>query len=49
MAKNIDMLYDKPELYEDLKQNALKYIQELSLEKQVKKMSKTINNFYNLK
>ncbi|MBS8121546.1 glycosyltransferase family 4 protein [Candidatus Vampirococcus lugosii] len=48
LAKNIDMLYNKPELYEDLKQNALEYIQELSLEKQVKKMSKTINNFYNL-
>ncbi|UFX82752.1 glycosyltransferase family 4 protein [Candidatus Absconditicoccus praedator] len=49
LAKNIDMLYEKPELYKDLKQNALEYIQELSLEKQVKKISKTINNYYNVK
>lgn len=46
LKEKIELLYQDQELYKDLQQNGLEFISELSVEKQVKKMSKIINNYY---
>ena len=46
LKQKINLLYKDKELYEDLKQNGLEYIKDKSVEKQVEKMAKIINNYY---
>ncbi|MFP4401628.1 MAG: glycosyltransferase family 4 protein [Candidatus Nanoarchaeia archaeon] len=46
LQKQINLLYKDKELYKDLKENGLEYIKTLSVEKQVEKMAKIINNYY---
>jgi len=43
----ISLLYNDPLLYESVRMNGAKYVSELSPEKQIWQMAKTIQNFYN--
>jgi|GEM_PF-2227418 len=46
LCNKIKLLYENNNLYEDLKSNGLECVKKLSLNEQIDKMSKTINNFY---